>query len=477
MKEQNEIEITEQTAESLALFAPERPLSVDEIHEALEKTGKGAVKQSITNARFALEYDPVLADAIRFNEMTERIDIVKDLPWKRDGTIMDDMDEAYILQYLEENYELSQDKKIAKAITVVAGENRYHPVRDKLNSLVWDNTPRVYHALHHFFGAEENELNYQCLKYFMTGVIRRVFHPGCKFDEMFCLVGEQGAGKSTFFRFLAMNDDWFSDDLKNLSDENVYRKMQGHLLVELSEMSATVNARNVEEIRSFLSRQKDTYKIPYDKHPKDRKRQCAFVGTANNPNFLPFDRTGNRRFLAVETNMEQAEVHVLEDEKESRAYIEQMWAEVITDFRAGNYHTKLPKKFDEQLKEMRKDFMPEDGKAGMIQVYLDRFKDEHVCSMQILEDVFGESVMGGKSWQTREIGEIMNTEIVGWKKGPNHRFDRYGPQRSWVRDDRKPEKKDPEPKQMTIDEISSDGWEDATKVEGNPFLKQEEKAS
>ena len=37
---------------------------------------------------------------------------------------------------------------------------------------------------------------------------------------MLCLVGGQGAGKSTFFRLLAGRDEWFSDDLKKLDDEN-----------------------------------------------------------------------------------------------------------------------------------------------------------------------------------------------------------------------------------------------------------------
>ncbi|ATO98424.1 hypothetical protein CG447_00010 [Faecalibacterium duncaniae] len=36
---------------------------------------------------------------------------------------------------------------------------------------------------------------------------------------MLCLVGGQGAGKSTFFRLLAGRDEWFSDDLKKLDDE------------------------------------------------------------------------------------------------------------------------------------------------------------------------------------------------------------------------------------------------------------------
>ena len=53
---------------------------------------------------------------------------------------------------------------------------------------------------------------------------------------MLCLVGGQGAGKSTFFRLLAVKDEWFSDDLRKLDDDNVYRKLQGHWIIEMSEI-------------------------------------------------------------------------------------------------------------------------------------------------------------------------------------------------------------------------------------------------
>ena len=97
---------------------------------------------------------------------------------------------------------------------------------------------------------------------------------------MLCLVGGQGAGKSTFFRLLAVRDEWFSDDLRKLDDDNVYRKLQGHWIIEMSEMMATANAKSIEEIKSFLSRQKEVYKIPYETHPADRPRQCVFGGTS-----------------------------------------------------------------------------------------------------------------------------------------------------------------------------------------------------
>lgn len=71
-------------------------------------------------------------------------------------------------------------------------------------------------------------------------------------------------------RFLATKDEWFTDDIKNLDDENIYRKLQGHWIIEFSEMLATANTKTVEAIKAFLSRQKDTYKVPYDKYEHGR---------------------------------------------------------------------------------------------------------------------------------------------------------------------------------------------------------------
>ena len=41
----------------------------------------------------------------------------------------------------------------------------------------------------------------------------------------------------------------------------MYRKLQGHWIIEMSEMIATANAKSIEEIKSFLSKQKETYKV------------------------------------------------------------------------------------------------------------------------------------------------------------------------------------------------------------------------
>ena len=299
------------------------------------------MKNSIKNCLTVFQRDPLLRGAVSYNILSERVDIVKPLGWERTSATLTDMDMKYLLLYLEEHYGLTSEKKVENAIQIVANENRYHPVRDYLNSLQWDGTERIRYALHHFLGADTDEYTFEALKLFMMGAIRRVFQPGSKFEVMLCLVGGQGAGKSTFFRLLAVKDEWFSDDLKKLDDENVYRKLQGHWIMEMSEMIATANARSIEEIKSFLSRQKETYKVPYETHPADRLRQCVFGGTTNRQDFLPRDRTGNRRFIPVTVYPERAEVHILDDEAAARTYISQMWAEAMTIYHMPIYKELL----------------------------------------------------------------------------------------------------------------------------------------
>ena len=371
--------------------------------------------------------------AIRKNLLTERIDIVKPLGWYRDSPTLTDVDVKYLLLYFEENYGLTVEKKIIDAVAVIANENRYHPVCDFLNALHWDGTERIRFCLHRFLGSDTDDYTYEALKLFLLGAISRAFKPGCKFEVMLCLVGGQGAGKSSFFRLLAVNDDWFSDDLKKLDDENVYRKMQGHWIIEMSEMMATVNAKSIEDIKSFISRQKETYKIPYETHPEDRPRQCVFVGTSNNMDFLPLDRTGNRRFAPVLVHPERVEKHILEDEKESREYIRQAWAEAMELYRNGSHELKLSRETEEYLKEMQKDFMPEDAKVGVIQLWLDELAEDYVCSIMIYKEAFSHEYDTPKDWELKEINNVMNHSIVGWEKISSHRFAGYGTQRGWRR--------------------------------------------
>lgn len=403
----------------------------------LDCTQQGNVRQSAGNYRTVLLHDPNLKGAFRLNMFTDKIDITKDLGWYRESENLTDVDLKFLVLYFEKYYGLANEKRIDDAIKVVANENRYHPVQDRLNSFVWDGKERIRYALHHFLGAEVSNYTYEVMKLFMMGTISRVFCPGIKFEYMLCLVGGQGAGKSTLLRFLAMNDDWFTDDLKKMDDDNVYRKLQGHLMVEIPEMVAILNAKNVEDTKSFMSRQKDTYKTPYDKHPKDHKRQCVFAGSSNSLDFLPMDRSGNRRFLPIQCNANEAEVHILEDEKASREYIAQMWAEAMEIYRSGQYQLRLSKEVQDELYEYQKRFMQEDTKKELILDYLEHYEGNMVCSRQLYAEALANDGSPAH-WEIREINDIMNN-CSGWIAFSNPRYfpEPYRRQRGWEKPDNK----------------------------------------
>ena len=275
-------------------LAPEQ--SVDEVRESLSVTEKGQPANTIGNCRTVFCHDPLLRDAIRLNLLTDRVDIVRDLGWRRNTSALTDTDVKYLLLYFEQNYGLTSEKKMTAALSIVANENCYHPIQDVLNGLVWDGTPRIRSCLHHFLGAEVSDYVEEMLKHFLLGAIRRVFSPGSKYEEMLCLVGGQGAGKSSFFRLLAIRDEWFSDDLKKLDDDRVFLKLQGHWIIEMSEMLATSSAKSIEEIRSFISRQKETYRTPY------------LLLTARLDSYLAdLNEQAQERFELIETQMRSAE--------------------------------------------------------------------------------------------------------------------------------------------------------------------------
>lgn len=112
----------------------------------------------------------------------------------------------------------------------------------------------------------------------------------------------------------------------------------------------------------------------------------------------------------------------------------QAWAEAMVIYKNCPHELKLSKAMEEYLKEIQKQFMPEDTKVGIIQAWLDGCTDEYVCSEMIYRKALRHEYEEPKRWEINEINDIMNTCIEGWEKVNSHRFDKgYGRQRGWKR--------------------------------------------
>lgn len=438
--------------EKTSLVASEGKGGIDENQGNIEfaTTQKGVNAQTIDNMILALTLDDELAKTLAHNQFTDRIVIQKNVPWNRDGRTdnFDDIDLSNICWILEKQYGLSSEKKILTAIQIVADANRFHPIHDILESLEWDGRDRIAELFPKYLGAERCDYTTEITKNWLMGAINRVYHPGCKYDTMLVLIDvDGGGGKSSLARFLAINDDYFTDDVKDFDDGRIVEKLAGHWIIEMGEMQAVANAKSIESLKAFLSRQKDIYRVPYGRFSKDYPRQCVFIGTSNDTQFLPQDSSGYRRFMPLRVDKTKAEIHPLADVNETREFVAQLWAQAMAIYNKGDYSLELDDSIRNQLESVVNEYAPEDIKFLSVKNWLDSNRDiKKVCTSMIYEKALkNDDYKKARQWELKEITQIMN-RMPGWVLHPTKshqvRFDIYGPMRAW---DRVPKDKLPKP--------------------------------
>lgn len=214
---------------------------------------------------------------------------------------------------------------VNEVFSALAGLQKFHPVRDYLRGLKWDGKPRIETWLSEFAGASGPEEYLKAVsRKTLVALVKRVFEPGCKFDHVLILEGLQGSGKSTLLENLTT--PWFTDEKLNIGDKDAVLTMQSKWLVELGELS-TIRGADLESLKAFISRRTDRIRAPYGKRVEEFPRQCVFIGSTNQDEYLP-DETGNRRFWPVKCG---AKVH-FEELAKAR---DQFFAEAYAFYQLG----------------------------------------------------------------------------------------------------------------------------------------------
>lgn len=186
------------------------------------------------------------------------------------------------------------------ATRILALENAFDPVRDYLDGLKWDGTPRLNTWLSRYLSAVDDELTRAIGCAVLIAGVRRVRKPGCKFDAMLVLEGDQGPGKSTALKILAGGDDNFSDALDFRQSYKEHLEMlAGKWVLEAPELSGLSQAA-VQSAKQFISKTHDRARKAYARAVEEVPRRCILIGTTNDATYLK-DPTGNRRFWPVRT--------------------------------------------------------------------------------------------------------------------------------------------------------------------------------
>lgn len=334
----------------------------------MDVDGKGNYMATIHNAKMILSHDPLLKGKIRKNEFTKKYRVFGALPWNTDERERDweDNDDSGLRYYIEKVYQIKGKANIEDAWGLVANENRYHPVRDYLESLVWDGVPRVETLFIEFMGAEDNTYTRAVSRIALTAAVARIFTPGIKYDNVVVLVGPQGCGKSTILKKLGR--DWFSDTLTTMQGKEAYEQIQGFWIIEIGELAA-MKRYEVETVKQFTSKSEDSYRAAYGHHVETHKRQCVFFGTTNTYDFLK-DMTGNRRFLPVDVHPEKAAKDVWNDLDAKT--VDQIWAEAVSLFRNGEKFYLWDDDLKRMAEEVQDSHLEESPLTGAVLAFLDK---------------------------------------------------------------------------------------------------------
>jgi hypothetical protein len=217
-----------------------------------------------------------------------------------------------------------------RVVGMVSERNKYHPIKDYLTQCLEDYKkaytldatqeyvrakmsggtydPKRKYREHMYAGinlkqnTDEQKRDYiwfrKAMDHFLKGVICKVFWQFQ--NQMVCLQGNQGMGKSTLAKSLVKNIGftYFHEGAIDPDNKDHRIKMAQLLLWEPAELTGTLSNADVNKLKALLTISQISERPPYGRYNVEMPVCASFIGTVNNPKFL-LDDTGNRRFIVT----------------------------------------------------------------------------------------------------------------------------------------------------------------------------------
>ena len=258
------------------------------------------------------------------------------------------------------------------ALICAAKQNSYNPVWEWLLKI--EKAPNIYQvnidSIATDFLGTKDPLYDKMLKAFLIGAVSRAAERGCKFDNMLVLKGPQGIFKSSFFKALLPNPNWFCDTSEQ-NRKDLFMHLQTCFIYEHAELETLTTKKAVGEVKALLSSSVDTFRPPYGRNVIKAGRPSVMVGTVNEDCFLS-DTTGSRRFWVIplpQTEDQKIEIQKVKEDRES------IWKAAILAWRAGE-NPYLTNKDQKESNNKNKLFVQENIFHEPLRAWTDRHSHE-----------------------------------------------------------------------------------------------------
>lgn len=291
----------------------------------LARSDKGTLLPTLGNVHLILANHKSWQGVIAQDDFAGRV-VKRRVPPFQQGELGEwsDMDDIRCVLWLSQSYGIAVRQDIVmSAVLLVADQHHYHDVREYLEGLVWDGTPRVRSWPTKYLHVADSEYVQLAGMKWMIAAVARVMQPGCKADNVLILEGKQGWGKSTALEVLA-GKPWYTNSPIRIGEKDTYAVMAGKWIIELAELDS-LNKSDSSAAKSFFATETDRFRNFYGKRATDVHRQGVFAGSVNFDTYLK-DESGNRRYWPIRVGG-PVDIEALRRDRD------QLWAEAVHLYR------------------------------------------------------------------------------------------------------------------------------------------------
>lgn len=393
---------------------------------------KGVPRPCYANAEYFLR-EKLAGKALRYNELTKCLE--------GDGKPISEPSIFGMVGQLEvlsdvTGWKLEHLRWAAEQFT--RKSKKHHPIREYLKAChkAWDGQERINLMVGSILPCERvTDLHHRYLECFLVGAVARQFSPGCQNDSVLILQGTQGTFKSTFFRKLAPDESWYTNNVGALDNKDAQLAVAGSWIIEFAEM-VSMRKSDLEATKNFITTTIDKFRAPYAKSIEAHPRTCAFGGTTNQDEFL-VDPTGSRRFLVIPVSS-KIDIDYIVTARE------QIWGEAVAKYEAGvKFHLSQEEERahsldnaeyqnDSPWKSIIERALAEHGEDQVTKFAANKW---YVTTVDLLEKSIHKPKERMTRYDTMAIAECLRE--LGWKKGRQltsggHRVWPYHPPEGWI---------------------------------------------